>query len=148
MHSLARFLQVGGFNETFSSRGNPGIGLDESLSLQMWRAGLRVGIFYSGVINGVGGRKSMRPGRARAYRRFASVRNAARLAPWWAELNESISLHVDTANERLVQFADPEQREQQQKAVRASGANKRCRSDVVRKTYERVTNAGSAAMGS
>ena len=110
----------------------------------MWRAGLRVGIFYSGVINGVGGRKSMRPGRARAYRRSASVRDAARLAPWWAELNESISLHVDTANALLVPFTETEQREQQQKAVRASGANKRCRSEL----SGRRANAGSAARGS
>ena len=140
------FSQVGGFDEALSSRGNPGIGLDESLSLQMWRAGLRVGIFYSGVINGIGGRKSMRPGRAHANRRSASVRNAARLAPWWVELNESITLHVDTANALLVPFAETEQREQQQKAARASGANKRCRSDLSGRRTN-AANAGSAARG-
>ena len=52
------FLQVGGFDEAFSCAGEPGIQLDTELSLQMWRRGHHVGVWYSGVSNGVGGRKT------------------------------------------------------------------------------------------
>ena len=52
------FLRVGGFDEAFSCAGQPGIHLDTELSLQMWRRGYQVGLWYSAVANGVGGRKT------------------------------------------------------------------------------------------
>ena len=52
------FLEVGGFDETFSCAGAPGIQLDMELSLQLWARGYQVGLWYSGVTNGVGGRKT------------------------------------------------------------------------------------------
>ena len=52
------FLRVGGFDEAYSCVGEPGIQLDTELSLQMWRHGYQVGLWYSGVANGVGGRKT------------------------------------------------------------------------------------------
>ena len=39
-------------------RGPAGIHLDTELSLQMWRRGYQVGLWYSAVANGVGGRKT------------------------------------------------------------------------------------------
>ena len=52
------YLRAGGFDEAFSCAGEPGIQLDTELSLQMWRRGYQVGLWYSGVSNGVGGRKT------------------------------------------------------------------------------------------
>ena len=52
------FLRVGGFDEAYSCVGEPGIQLDTELSLQLWRHGYRVGLWYSAVSNGVGGRKT------------------------------------------------------------------------------------------
>jgi GT2 family glycosyltransferase len=52
------FLQAGGFDEAFSCAGEPGIQLDLELSLQLWRRGHQVGVWYSGASNGVGGRKT------------------------------------------------------------------------------------------
>ena len=54
----AAYLEAGGFDEAFSCAGDPGIQLDTELSLQMWRRGYQVGLWYSGVTNGVGGRKT------------------------------------------------------------------------------------------
>ena len=54
----AAYLRAGGFDEAFSCAGEPGIQLDTELSLQMWRRGYHVGLWYSGVSNGVGGRKT------------------------------------------------------------------------------------------
>ena len=52
------FLRAGGFDEAFSCAGEPGIQLDTELSLQLWRIGYQVGLWYAGVSNGVGGRKT------------------------------------------------------------------------------------------
>ena len=52
------YLKAGGFDEAFSCPGEPGIQLDTELSLQMWRLGYQVGLSYSAVSNGVGGRKT------------------------------------------------------------------------------------------
>jgi len=52
------FLKVGSFDEAFSCAGDPGIQLDTELSLQLWRSGYQVGLWYSAVANGVGGRKT------------------------------------------------------------------------------------------
>lgn len=52
------FLAIGGFDETFSCPGEPGIQLDTELSLQLWAHGYQVGLWYSAVSNGVGGRKT------------------------------------------------------------------------------------------
>ena len=52
------FLRAGGFDEAFSCAGEPGIQLDTELSLQLWRLGYQVGLWYSAVSNGVGGRKT------------------------------------------------------------------------------------------
>lgn len=54
------FLRLGGFNESFSERGQLGIHLDLDLALRMWNGGYEVGLFYGGVGNGVNGRKSKR----------------------------------------------------------------------------------------
>jgi hypothetical protein len=52
------FLRVGGFDEAFSCAGEPGIQLDTDISLQLWRNGYHVGLWYAAVSNGVGGRKT------------------------------------------------------------------------------------------
>jgi len=52
------YLRVRGFDEAFSCAGEPGIQLDTEVSLQMWRHGYQVGLWYSGITNGVGGRKT------------------------------------------------------------------------------------------
>lgn len=67
------FLQVGGFDEAFSCPGEPGIQLDTELSLQMWAHGYQVGLWYSGVSNGVGGRKT----RTNRVQKRARTRNDA-----------------------------------------------------------------------
>lgn len=53
-----RCRRAGGFDEAFSCAGEPGIQLDTELSLQLWRLGYQVGLWYSAVTNGVGGRKT------------------------------------------------------------------------------------------
>ena len=57
-HRFDAACGVGGFDEAFSCPGEPGIQLDTELSLQMWRLGYQVGLSYSAVSNGVGGRKT------------------------------------------------------------------------------------------
>ena len=67
------FLRVGGFDESFSCAGEPGIQLDMELSLALWRAGYQVGLWDSAVTNGVGGRKT----RANPEQKRLRVRNDA-----------------------------------------------------------------------
>lgn len=69
------FLQVGGFDESFSCPGDPGIGLDFEISFAMWAAGWRVGWTPMPHVNGAGGQLSQRDRR----RHQARKRNLERL---------------------------------------------------------------------
>ena len=72
------FLSIGSFDEAFSCAGEPGIQLDTELSLQMWRYGYQVGLWYSGVSNGVGGRKTRKNPAQKRARNLNDAVNAQR----------------------------------------------------------------------
>ena len=72
------FLRAGSFDEAFSCPGDPGIQLDTELSLQLWRHGYQVGLWYSGVANGVGGRKTRKNPAQKRARNRNDVVNAQR----------------------------------------------------------------------
>ena len=91
------FHILGGFDESFSCPGEPGIGLDVELSLRVWELGKGVGVYYSGVSNGIGGRKSQ----SAPARRRNEVLNQARCEPLWRRLNASISSRITVANAQL-----------------------------------------------
>ena len=96
------FHVVGGFDESFSCPGEPGIGLDVELSLRVWELGKGVGVYYSGVSNGLYGRKTQHA----PARRRNEVLNQARCEPLWRRLNASVSSRVMTANAQLTQLSE------------------------------------------
>ena len=98
------FLQVGGFDESFSCVGQPGIQLDTDLSLQLWQEGFQVGLWYSAVSNGVGGRKTRtNPAQKRA-RNQNDARNGRRCE---RTLQKHDAAAVAKANEQLLRLEDP-----------------------------------------
>ena len=100
------FLRCGGFDEAFSCAGEPGIQLDTELSLQMWRRGYQVGLWYSGVTNGVGGRKTRSnkvQKRARAANDHINGQRCERL------MHEHDTSAVRAANAQLSKLAQPEE---------------------------------------
>jgi len=100
------FLRVGGFDEAFSCAGEPGIQLDTELSLQMWRHGYQVGLWYSAVSNGVGGRKT----RTNKAQKRARTRNDALNAERCERvLREHDPGAVLAANAALAMLAQPAQ---------------------------------------
>ena len=83
--------------------GEPGIQLDTELSLQMWRHGYKVGLWYSGVSNGVGGRKT----RTNRHQKRARVRNDAVNSERCTRLMEDHDASlVTTANSALARLRD------------------------------------------
>lgn len=92
------FVRIGGFDESYSRVGEPGIGFDMELGLRLWTLGSRVGLYYAGVGNGVGGHKSRRDPRRRRNDRL----NTRRIMELWSAHNQSIRAAVASANSELV----------------------------------------------
>ena len=63
------FLALGGFKQSLSRPGEPGIGLDWDLSLRAWEANWHCAVYYAGFENGVGGRHTFSDPRQRDLRR-------------------------------------------------------------------------------
>ena len=117
------FLRVGGFDEAFSCPGEPGIQLDTELSLQMWRHGYQVGLWYSGVTNGVGGRKT----RSNKAQKRARARNDALNGQRFERvLREHNAAEVISANEALSALAQPHEVRQRAFESLGSRAPHRC----------------------
>eukprot|EP00900_Chrysochromulina_parva_P006016 jgi/Chrpa1/15415/Chrysochromulina_OHIO_Genome00022202-RA len=95
----------------------PGIQLDTELSLQMWRHGYQVGLWYSAVSNGVGGRKT----RTNKAQKRARTRNDALNAERCERvLREHDPGAVLAANAALAMLAQPAQvRERVQRVCHA-----------------------------
>lgn len=98
------FLRAGGFDEAFSCAGEPGIQLDLELSLQLWRLGYEVGVTYSAVSNGVGGRKTRTNRAQKRARNQNDAINGARCARL---LRTHDAQAVAAANARLSQIERP-----------------------------------------
>jgi hypothetical protein len=98
------FLRVGGFDEAFSCVGEPGIQLDTELSLQMWRHGYEVGMWYSAVSNGVGGRKTRTNKAQKRARTLNDAVNGQRCERLMRTHDQSL---VAAANSRLVRLENP-----------------------------------------
>ncbi len=95
------FFEAGGIDESFSKRGEPAIGYDNALSLQLWRNGWRVGVAEVAHLNGVGGRQSLRKGHA--HLRYRNSRaNYQKLRQSWARGGASIQAKVATLNRALI----------------------------------------------
>ncbi|KAL1525848.1 hypothetical protein AB1Y20_020682 [Prymnesium parvum] len=99
------FLRVGGFDEAFSCAGQPGIQLDTELSLQLWRQGYQVGLWYSAVSNGVGGRKTRTDRAQKRVRNQNDVINGRRCERLFRQHDLAV---VDAANKQLEWLPDPE----------------------------------------
>ena len=99
------FLRVGGFDEAFSCAAEPGIHLDTEISLQMWRHGYEVGLWYSAVSNGVGGRKTRKN---RAQKRARLINDAINGQRCERVLRTHDAAAVAEANKALERIAEPE----------------------------------------
>jgi hypothetical protein len=99
------FLRIGGFDEAFSCVGEPGIQLDTELSLQMWKHGYQVGLWYSGVANGVGGRKTRTNRAQKRARNVNDAMNGQRCERLMRAHDES---DVTKANAQLVKLGSPD----------------------------------------
>jgi len=104
------FLRVGGFDEAFSCAGEPGIQLDTELSLQMWRHGYQVGLWYSAVSNGVGGRKTRTNKAQKRARTRNDALNAERCERVLREHDPGAVLAANAALARLAQPAQVRER--------------------------------------
>ena len=112
----AAYLRVGGFDEAFSCPGEPGIQLDTELSLQMWRHGFQVGLWYSAVSNGVGGRKTRKNKVQKRARVLNDVLNAQRCERVMRTHDAAAVAKANVALERL-----PQQKEARENAQREMG---------------------------
>jgi hypothetical protein len=99
----AAYLRVGGFDEAFSCPGEPGIQLDTELSLQMWRHGFHVGLWYSAVSNGVGGRKTRTNRAQKRARLLNDALNGQRCERVMRDHHAAAVVAANAALERLVQ---------------------------------------------
>ena len=110
------FLRVGSFDESFSCAGDPGIQLDTELSLQLWRHGYQVGLWYSAVSNGVGGRKTRKN---RAQKRARNANDATNGQRCERLMRAHDAAAVAAANAGLVRLQQPmEERERTFAALR------------------------------
>ena len=117
------FLHVGGFDEAFSCVGQPGIQLDTDLSLQLWQEGFQVGLWYSAVSNGVGGRKTRtNPAQKRA-RNQNDVRNGKRCERTFKRHDAAA---VAKANAELQRLDDPAASREAHLSTRGALTPKHC----------------------
>jgi len=81
-----------------------GIQLDTELSLQLWRHGYQVGLWYSAVSNGVGGRKTRTNRAQKRARNLNDGLNGRRCERLFRDHNEAA---VATANRALRDLPQP-----------------------------------------
>lgn len=101
-----------------------GIQLDTDLSLQLWRHGFQVGLWYSAVSNGVGGRKTRTDRMQKRARNQNDLINGRRCE---RSLRQHDMAAVDAANKELWPISDPAAARDAHIRARGMLAPKKCR---------------------